>query len=85
MLIIVSGYMHNTQVAVDALSIWLVTVSNPWNLLVFFKFLIWCVDKFSLLGSITIYGWESMIPLGFLAATGYVTGGTFLSLPLSLF
>ncbi|KAJ7958956.1 Protein DETOXIFICATION [Quillaja saponaria] len=40
-LIIVSGYMHHTEVAVDALSI--------------------CV---------TIYGWESMIPLGFLAATG---------------
>ncbi|XP_031282671.1 protein DETOXIFICATION 27-like [Pistacia vera] len=40
-LIIVSGYMHNTEVAVDALSI-----------------------------CITIYGWESMVPLGFLAATG---------------
>ncbi|KAK9219524.1 hypothetical protein WN943_008170 [Citrus x changshan-huyou] len=40
-LIIVSGYMHNTEVAVDALSI--------------------CV---------TVFGWESMIPLGFLAATG---------------
>jgi len=25
-------------------------------------------------GSVTIYGWESMIPLGFLAATGYVSG-----------
>lgn len=25
-------------------------------------------------GSVTIYGWESMIPLGFLAATGYVAG-----------
>ncbi|KAG8632868.1 protein DETOXIFICATION 27-like isoform X4 [Manihot esculenta] len=40
-LIIVSGYMHNTEVAVDALSI--------------------CIG---------IYAWESMIPLGFLAATG---------------
>ncbi|KAH9756398.1 protein DETOXIFICATION 27 [Citrus sinensis] len=40
-LIIVSGYMHNTEVAVDALSI--------------------CV---------TVFSWESMIPLGFLAATG---------------
>ncbi|GKV09423.1 hypothetical protein SLEP1_g20928 [Rubroshorea leprosula] len=44
-LIIVSGYLQNTEVAIDALSI-----------------------------CITIYGWESMIPLGFLAATGYVTG-----------
>ncbi|GMY28808.1 protein DETOXIFICATION 27-like [Fagus crenata] len=44
-LIIVSGYLHNTEIAVDALSI-----------------------------CITIFGWESMIPLGFLAATGYVTG-----------
>ncbi|XP_028797105.1 protein DETOXIFICATION 27-like isoform X1 [Neltuma alba] len=41
LLVIMSGYMHNAEVAVDALSI--------------------CV---------TIYGWESMIPLGFLAATG---------------
>ncbi|XP_050265030.1 protein DETOXIFICATION 27-like [Quercus robur] len=40
-LIIVSGYLHNTEVAVDALSI-----------------------------CITIFGWESMIPLGFLAAAG---------------
>ncbi|GLU16121.1 hypothetical protein SLE2022_325710 [Rubroshorea leprosula] len=40
-LIIVSGYLQNTEVAIDALSI-----------------------------CITIYGWESMIPLGFLAATG---------------
>ncbi|KAF5740183.1 putative multidrug resistance pump [Tripterygium wilfordii] len=40
-LIIVSGYLHKTQVALDALSI-----------------------------CISIYGWESMIPLGFLAATG---------------
>ncbi|GMY28806.1 protein DETOXIFICATION 27-like [Fagus crenata] len=40
-LIIVSGYLHNTEIAVDALSI-----------------------------CITIFGWESMIPLGFLAATG---------------
>ncbi|XP_009596940.1 protein DETOXIFICATION 27 [Nicotiana tabacum] len=40
-LVIVSGYMNNTEVAVDALSI--------------------CV---------TIIGWESMIPLGLLAATG---------------
>ncbi|CAI0546664.1 unnamed protein product [Linum tenue] len=42
-LIIVSGYMQNVKVAIDALSI--------------------CV---------TIYTWESMIPLGFLAAAGYV-------------
>ncbi|OIV97873.1 hypothetical protein TanjilG_12630 [Lupinus angustifolius] len=41
MLLIVSGYMPNSEVAIDALSV--------------------CV---------TIYGWESMIPLGFLAATG---------------
>ncbi|KAK4276849.1 hypothetical protein QN277_014954 [Acacia crassicarpa] len=41
LLVIMSGYMHNAEVAVDALSI--------------------CV---------TIYAWESMIPLGFLAATG---------------
>ncbi|KAJ0025492.1 hypothetical protein Pint_08407 [Pistacia integerrima] len=47
-LIIVSGYMHNIEVAVDALSI-----------------------------CITIYGWESMVPLGFLAATGYVSGCKF--------
>ncbi|KAM7258687.1 hypothetical protein ACFE04_014428 [Oxalis oulophora] len=40
-LIIVSGYLHNTDIVVDALSI--------------------CV---------TIFGWESMISLGFLAATG---------------
>ncbi|XP_062157789.1 protein DETOXIFICATION 27-like isoform X1 [Alnus glutinosa] len=40
-LIIVSGYLNKTEVAVDALSI--------------------CM---------TIFGWESMIPLGFLAATG---------------
>ncbi|GAV83241.1 MatE domain-containing protein [Cephalotus follicularis] len=40
-LIIVSGYLRNAEVAVDALSI-----------------------------CITIFGWESMIPLGFLAATG---------------
>ncbi|XP_040997454.1 protein DETOXIFICATION 27-like [Juglans microcarpa x Juglans regia] len=40
-LIIVSGYFHKTEVAVDALSI-----------------------------CITIFAWESMIPLGFLAATG---------------
>lgn len=40
-LIIVSGYLHKTEVAVDALSI--------------------CM---------TIFGWESMISLGFLAATG---------------
>nr|XP_023884500.1 protein DETOXIFICATION 27-like [Quercus suber] len=40
-LIIVSGYLHNTEVAVDALSI-----------------------------CITIFGWQSMIPLGFLAAAG---------------
>ncbi|XP_009789593.1 protein DETOXIFICATION 27-like [Nicotiana sylvestris] len=40
-LVIVSGYMNNTEVAVDALSI-----------------------------CITIIGWESMIPLGLLAATG---------------
>jgi hypothetical protein len=34
-----------------------------------------CVYFFLLnfiVGSVTIYGWESMIPLGFLAATGYV-------------
>ncbi|XP_027356854.1 protein DETOXIFICATION 27-like [Abrus precatorius] len=41
LLLIVSGYMHNTEIAIDALSV--------------------CV---------TIYGWESMIPLAFLAATG---------------
>ncbi|XP_054799841.1 protein DETOXIFICATION 27-like [Prosopis cineraria] len=41
LLVIMPGYMHNTEVAVDALSV--------------------CV---------TIYAWESMIPLGFLAATG---------------
>ncbi|AES73110.2 protein DETOXIFICATION 27 [Medicago truncatula] len=41
MLLIMSGYMYNSDVAIDALSV--------------------CV---------TIYGWESMIPLGFLAATG---------------
>ncbi|XP_061988742.1 protein DETOXIFICATION 26-like isoform X2 [Rosa rugosa] len=40
-LVIVSGYMHNTKIAVDALSI--------------------CMS---------IYAWESMIPLGFLAAVG---------------
>ncbi|CAB4267213.1 unnamed protein product [Prunus armeniaca] len=40
-LVIVSGYFNNTEIAVDALSI-----------------------------CITIYAWESMIPLGFLAATG---------------
>lgn len=40
-LIIVSGYLHNSEVAVDALSI-----------------------------CITIYGWESMVPLGIFAATG---------------
>ncbi|KAL6176858.1 hypothetical protein ACLB2K_053490 [Fragaria x ananassa] len=40
-LVIVSGYMHNTEIAVDALSI-----------------------------CISIYAWESMIPLGFLAAVG---------------
>ncbi|EOY15354.1 MATE efflux family protein [Theobroma cacao] len=40
-LIIVSGYLHNTEIAIDALSI-----------------------------CISIFGWESMIPLGFLAATG---------------
>ncbi|XP_021284355.1 protein DETOXIFICATION 27-like [Herrania umbratica] len=40
-LIIVSGYLHNTEIAIDALSI-----------------------------CISILGWESMIPLGFLAATG---------------
>ncbi|KAJ9166523.1 hypothetical protein P3X46_021263 [Hevea brasiliensis] len=45
-LIIESGYMHNNEVAVDALSI-----------------------------CISIYAWESMIPLGFLAAAGYVTVG----------
>ncbi|KHN08293.1 Protein TRANSPARENT TESTA 12 [Glycine soja] len=45
LLLIVSGYMHNTEIAIDALSV--------------------CV---------TIYGWESMIPLAFLGATGYVTG-----------
>ncbi|KAK6277780.1 hypothetical protein POUND7_018103 [Theobroma cacao] len=44
-LIIVSGYLHNTEIAIDALSI-----------------------------CISIFGWESMIPLGFLAATGYVSG-----------
>lgn len=41
LLVIVSGYLQNTEVAVDALSV--------------------CV---------TILAWESMIPLGFLAATG---------------
>ncbi|KAK9930372.1 hypothetical protein M0R45_027411 [Rubus argutus] len=40
-LVIVSGYLHNTEIAVDALSI--------------------CMS---------IYAWESMIPLGFLAAVG---------------
>ncbi|XP_061371776.1 protein DETOXIFICATION 27-like [Gastrolobium bilobum] len=44
LLLIVSGYMHNSEIAIDALSV--------------------CV---------TIYGWESMIPLGFLAATGVRT------------
>jgi MATE family multidrug resistance protein len=28
-LITVSGFVHNTKVAVDALSIWLVTILNP--------------------------------------------------------
>ncbi|CAL0305580.1 unnamed protein product [Lupinus luteus] len=41
MLLIVSGYMPNSEIAIDALSV--------------------CV---------AIYGWESMIPLGFLAAAG---------------
>ncbi|XP_020218934.1 protein DETOXIFICATION 27 isoform X1 [Cajanus cajan] len=41
LLLIVSGYMRNTEIAIDALSV--------------------CV---------TIYGWESMIPLAFLGATG---------------
>ncbi|XWS25328.1 hypothetical protein CRYUN_Cryun27aG0059800 [Craigia yunnanensis] len=40
-LIIVSGYLHNTEIAIDGLSI-----------------------------CISIFGWESMIPLGFLAGTG---------------
>ncbi|XP_022773117.1 protein DETOXIFICATION 27-like isoform X2 [Durio zibethinus] len=40
-LIIVSGYLHNTEIAIDALSI-----------------------------CISIFVWESMIPLGFLAGTG---------------
>ncbi|MED6137034.1 hypothetical protein PIB30_061225 [Stylosanthes scabra] len=41
LLLIMSGYMNNSEVAIDALSV--------------------CV---------TIYAWESMIPLGFLAASG---------------
>ncbi|XP_057425078.1 protein DETOXIFICATION 27-like [Lotus japonicus] len=41
LLLLVSGFMDNSKIAIDALSV--------------------CV---------TIYGWESMIPLGFLAATG---------------
>ncbi|KAK7353032.1 hypothetical protein VNO80_18464 [Phaseolus coccineus] len=41
LLLIVSGYMHNTEIAIDALSV--------------------CV---------TIFGWESMVPLAFLGATG---------------
>lgn len=31
-LIMVSGFAYNTKVAVDALSIWLVTIRNPCNL-----------------------------------------------------
>lgn len=54
LLLIVSGFMPNSEIAIDALSV--------------------CV---------TIYGWESMIPLGFLAATGYVSGCKSPFLPLS--
>lgn len=42
-LVLLTGYLPNAEIAVDALSICL-----------------------------TINGWEMMIPLGFLAATGYV-------------
>jgi MATE family multidrug resistance protein len=78
-LIIVSGYLNKTEVAVDALSIWLVpnsyTVCLELLLCILFapfRFVVFL--NFSLFGSMTIFGWESMIPLGFLAATGYVTG-----------
>lgn len=42
-LVLLTGYLPNAEIAVDALSICL-----------------------------TINGWEMMIPIGFLAATGYV-------------
>ena len=70
MLIIVSGNMEFAEVAVDALSIWLVFGT----LLILFLFPAICLDAYvvsSSFDSITMYAWESMIPLGFFAATGY--------------
>nr|POE70500.1 protein detoxification 27 [Quercus suber] len=81
-LIIVSGYLHSTEVAVDALSI-CITIFG-WESMIPLGFLAAAgvliivsgylhntevaVDALSI--CITIFGWQSMIPLGFLAAAG---------------
>lgn len=85
MLIIVSGYFQNTHIAVNALSIWLVPSDNNLFIFfknyfsfrkchtsVSFSFLklVFLLHLSLFVSSVTIYGWESMIPLGFLAATG---------------
>ena len=62
--------MEFAEVAVDALSIWLVFGT----LLILFLFPAICLDAYVVSSSfdrITMYAWESMIPLGFFAATGY--------------
>lgn len=79
-LVIVSGYLHNTEIAVDALSIWLVFLTScSYTLSHLFAFSSNSANSFLdntyMYSSMSIYAWESMIPLGFLAAVGYVVTG----------
>lgn len=91
-LVIVSGYMHNTEIAVDALSIWLVLLTYILSLSQLFAlsstsasslmdntYINYGISIFRfqcfVFCSMSIYAWESMIPLGFLAAVGYVVTG----------
>jgi MATE family multidrug resistance protein len=71
-LVLLTGYLKNAEIAVDALSIWYLAVGTSVSISIqicshanvteMSNYLCNC--------SLTINGWELMIPLGFLAATG---------------
>lgn len=71
MLVLVSS-IKGAEAAVDALSIWLVDNDSSCTSLVRYKFSCAFINYSFISYSISFYGWESMIPMGLYAATGYV-------------
>lgn len=72
MLVLVSS-IKGAEAAVDALSIWLVDNDSSCTSFVRSNFSCAFINYCSFISySISFYGWESMIPMGLYAATGYV-------------